>query len=348
MMRAAYVTELGSPANIQVGELAEPKLGALDVLVRTQALTVNFVDTLVRSGRYPTPKTFPFVIGRDLVGVVAAKGDAVNDFSVGDAVWSNSLGHRGLQGSFAEFAAVPHDRLYPLPDAADPVETVALLHPAGTAYLALFREAGLRYGETVVVSGAAGAVGSTAVQFAAASGAHVIATAREEDAGGCRSAGAGMVFDYRDPDLWARIGAAAPGGVHVFLETSRHYDFPQTLPLLARGGRFILITSMGPPAQLPLEQLYLRDASVRGFTISTATVTDLAEAARAINDGISRRLLRVRIGTQLPLEESAQAHRLMEEGTRGRIIVLPWRRTSPLLFGLARLKGEISGGSPGR
>jgi NADPH:quinone reductase-like Zn-dependent oxidoreductase len=190
MMRAAYVTELGSPANIQVGELAEPKLGALDVLVRTQALAVNFVDSLVRSGRYPTPKTFPFVIGRDLVGVVTAKGDAVDGFGVGDAVWSNSLGHRGLQGSFAEFAAVPHDRLYPLPDGADPAETVALLHPAGTAYLALFREAGLRYGETVVVSGAAGAVGSTAVQFAAASGAHVIATAREEDAGGCRSAGA--------------------------------------------------------------------------------------------------------------------------------------------------------------
>ena len=322
-MRAAYVTELGSPENIQVGELGEPTLGALDVLVRTQALAVNFVDTLVRSGRYPTPKTFPFVIGRDLVGIVAAKGDAVDGFAVGDEVWSNSLGHRGLQGSFAEYAAVPHDRLYPLSDGADPTEAVALLHPAGTAYLALFRTAGLNYGDTVVVSGAAGAVGSTAVQFAAASGAHVMATAREEDADWCRAAGAEVVLDYRDPDLWARIAAAAPSGVDVFLETSRHYDFAQTLPLLARGGRFVLITSMGPPVQLPPEQLYLRDASLRGFTISTATVTDLAEAARAINNGISRGLLQVRISTQLPLEDSAQAHRLMEEGTRGRIVVVP-------------------------
>lgn len=322
-MRAAYVTELGSPENIQVGELDVPTLGALDVLVRTQALAVNFVDTLVRSGKYPTPKTFPFVIGRDLVGVVSAKGDAVDEFAVGDAVWSNSLGHRGLQGSFSEYAAVPHDRLYPLPAGANPTEAVALVHSAGTAYLALFREARLKYGDTVVVSGAAGAVGSTAVQFAAASGAHVIATAREEDADWCRAAGAEVVFDYRNPDLWARIGEAASGGVDVFLETSRQYDFAQTLPLLARGGRFILITSMGSPVQLPLEQLYLRDASLRGYTISTATVTDLAEAARAINNGISRGLLRVRISIQLSLDDSAQAHRLMEEGTRGRIVVLP-------------------------
>ena len=86
-------------------------------------------------------------------------------------MWSNSLGHRGLHGSFAEYASVPQDRLYPLPAGADPAETVALLHSAGTAYLALFREARLHYGETVLISGAAGAVGSTAVQFAAASGA---------------------------------------------------------------------------------------------------------------------------------------------------------------------------------
>ncbi|HTW98481.1 MAG TPA: NADPH:quinone reductase [Acidimicrobiales bacterium] len=322
-MRAAYVTELGSPERITVGELPEPALGALDVLVRTKALAVNFVDTLVRSGRYPTPKTFPFVIGRDLVGTVAAIGDSVSGFGVGDAVWCNSLGHRGLQGSFSEYVAVPQDRLYRLPAGADPIEAVALLHPAGTAYLALVREAGLRYGETVLVSGAAGAVGSTAVRFAASLGAHVIATAREEDADWCRAAGAEVVFDYRDPDLCKHIAGTAPEGVGVFLETSRHHDFTRTLPLLARGGRFVLITSDGSPAQLPLEQLYLRDASLHGFTISTANVVDLGEAARAINDAISRRTLNVRIGTRLALEDSAQAHRLMEDGTRGRIVLVP-------------------------
>ncbi len=322
-MRAAYITELGPPENIRVGDLPVPDPGTFDVIVQTRALAVDYVDTLIRSGRYPTPTPFPFVIGRDLVGVVTATGSGVEGFRAGDAVWCNSLGLRGRQGSFAEYAAVPQDRLYHLPGGADPVESVALLHPAATAYLGLFREARLRYGERVLVSGAGGAVGTTAVQLAAASGAHVIATSRAEDADWCRSAGAESVFDYRDPDLWSRIAAAAPGGVDVFFETSRHYAFERTLPLLGHGGRFVLITGIGSTVPVPLEQLYLRDASLRGFVISNATVTELAEAARAINDGISRNRLRVRIGTRLSLRESARAHRLMETGTRGRIVVLP-------------------------
>jgi NADPH:quinone reductase-like Zn-dependent oxidoreductase len=322
-MKAAYVTELGPPEHIRVGDLPTPEVGTSDVLVRTQALAVNYVDTLIRSGGYRTPTPFPFVVGRDLVGLVSAVGNGVDDFRVGDAVWSNSLGHDGRQGSFAEYAVVSRDRLYPLPDGADPVEAVAVLHAAATAYLGLFREAQLRYGETLVVSGAGGAVGTTVVQLAAAAGAHVIATARAEDADWCRSAGAEAVFDYRDPDLWSRIAAAAPRGVDVFFETSRHYAFERTLPLLARGGRFVLITGIGSTIALPLEQLYLRDASLRGFVISNASAADLAEAARAINDGLSRKRLRVRIGTQLPLDEAAQAHRLLESGTRGRIVVVP-------------------------
>jgi NADPH:quinone reductase-like Zn-dependent oxidoreductase len=322
-MRAAYVTELGPPENIQIGELPIPEVGPFDVLVQTKAFAVNFVDTLIRSGRYRTPTPFPFIVGRDLVGIVAAVGARVDRFQVGNAVWCNSLGHGGRQGSFAEYAVVSHDRLYRLPDGADPIETVALFHAAATAYLGLFREARLKYGETVLVSGAGGAVGTTAVQFAAAAGAHVIATARAEDEDWCRSAGAGAVFDYRDPDLWDRLGAAAPRGLDIFFETSRHYAFDRTLPLLAHGGRFVLITGIGATVPVPLEQLYLRDASLRGFVISNASVTDLAEAAAAINDGISRGLLQVRIGTRLPLSRSEEAHRLMERGTRGRIVIVP-------------------------
>jgi NADPH:quinone reductase-like Zn-dependent oxidoreductase len=322
-MRAAYVTEFGPPGSIRVGDLPTPDVGACDVLVRTGALAVNYVDTLIRSGRYRTTTPFPFVIGRDLVGVVASVGGSVDRFWPGAAVWCNSLGYCGRQGSFAEYAVVPQDRLYPLPDGADPVASVALLHPAATAYLGLFRHAHLRYGERVLVSGAAGAVGSCAVQFAAASGAHVIATSREEDADWCRAAGAEQVFDYRAPDLWARLARAVPEGVDVFFETSRHYAFDRALPLLARRGRFVLITGIGSTVPVPLEPLYLRDASLRGFVISNASVTDLAAAAAAVNDGIRRGLLRVRIGRRLPLADAAEAHRLMESGVRGRIVVMP-------------------------
>jgi NADPH:quinone reductase-like Zn-dependent oxidoreductase len=98
-------------------------------------VAVNPVDTYVRTGRSRTPVAFPFVVGRDLVGTVAAVGSEAVPFRVGDRVWCNSLGHEGRQGSFAELAVVPADRLYPLPQGVDPGLAVAVAHPAGTAYL---------------------------------------------------------------------------------------------------------------------------------------------------------------------------------------------------------------------
>jgi NADPH:quinone reductase-like Zn-dependent oxidoreductase len=159
-MRAAYLTELGPPEAIRLGDLPVPEVGPTDVLVEVDTVTVNPVDTLVRSGRYPTPTPFPFVVGRDLVGSVAAVGAGVTGFAAGDRVWCNSLGHGGRQGSFAEYAAVPAERLYHLPDRADPVEAVASFHPAATAYLALYRHGRLRPAQTVFVGGGAGNVGT--------------------------------------------------------------------------------------------------------------------------------------------------------------------------------------------
>ena len=141
-MRAAYITELGPPEAIRLGDLPVPEIGPTDVLAEVDTVTVNPVDTLVRSGGYQTPTPFPFVVGRDLVGTVAAVGAGVTGFAAGDRVWCNSLGHGGRQGSFAEYAAVPAERLYRLPDGADPVAAVASFHPAATAYLALYGTAG--------------------------------------------------------------------------------------------------------------------------------------------------------------------------------------------------------------
>jgi|ERR1041385_4726236 NADPH:quinone reductase-like Zn-dependent oxidoreductase len=93
------------------------------------------------------------------------------------------------------------------------------------------------------------------------------------------------VFDYRDSALWTRIAAATPGGVDVFFETSRHYDFEHTLPLLALGGRFVTISGIGATVPLPLELLYLRDASLRGFVISNASASDLLFANGSDDDG---------------------------------------------------------------
>src|SRR5699024_9875534 len=116
----------------------------------------------------------PFVIGRDLVGTVAAVGAGVAGFAVGDRVWCNSLGHDGRQGAFAEYAVVAADRLSPRPDGVEPQAAAAVLHAAATAHIGLVREARLAAGDTVFVEGAGGAVGSAITQMATAMGARVI------------------------------------------------------------------------------------------------------------------------------------------------------------------------------
>jgi len=322
-MSAAYVTSLGPPDRIRVGELPVPVGGPTDVLVAVEVVAVNPVDTLIRSGAYPTLTPFPFVVGRDLAGTVARPGPGV-PFRPGDRVWCNSLGHDGRQGSFAGYAVVPAERLYRLPAGADPAVAAAVAHPAATAYLAWFVHARLRPGETVYVGGAGGNVGFAAVQLARGAGARIVASARPADHDRCRQAGAAVVLDYRDPDLPAVLRAAAPDGVGVFWDTSGHHDLDLAAGVLAPGGR-ILLTAGGPARPvLPAGPLYTRDISLRGFVISRARVSDLALAAGHINRMLERGELAVQIAGQLPLAQTAEAHRQIEAGqVRGRLLLRP-------------------------
>ncbi|MFG2195870.1 NADPH:quinone reductase [Streptomyces sp. NPDC048639] len=322
-MRAAYIETLGPPEVIRYGELPAPRPGPTDVLVDVLATPVNPVDTLIRSGAFATPTPFPFVVGRDAAGTVAAAGEGAPGFAPGDRVWCNSLGHEGRQGAAAEQVAVAADRLYHLPDGVDPETAAALAHPGVTAYLALFTHGRLGPGETVLVGGAAGNVGGAAVALAARAGARVLATARRDDADHCRSLGADTVLDYRDPELPRRIGEAAPEGVDVFLDTSGVNDLPEAVGLLAHRGRIVLMSGFGSRPALPAGALYSADRSVIGFAISNATTAELAEAAVVMNVLLAEGRLRPRAVETAPLSDAAEAHRRMEEGLlRGKRLVL--------------------------
>ncbi|GAA3114028.1 NADPH:quinone reductase [Streptosporangium carneum] len=323
-MHAAYVTEPGPAESIRYGQIPVPVIGPTDVLVRVRAVAVDPVDVFVRSGAYPTPMPSPFVIGRDLVGEVAAAGPGAVGFAPGQPVWCNSLGHAGRQGSFAEYAAVAADRLYPVPPGVDPVDLVAAAHPAATAWLALFRHGRLRAGQSVYVGGGAGNVGSAAVALAAAAGAHVVATARPGDFARVRALGVAEVLDYHDPGLADGLRAAAPGGYHLHVDTSGHGELATGVDLLAHGGRLVAMVGLRAAPVLPVGRLYTRDAGVVGFAISNASTADLADAA----DGVAR-LLRTtrwhpRIADRLPLSQAAQAHRRLEDGrVNGRLVLHP-------------------------
>ena len=320
-MRAAYITQLGPAEAIRVGDLPVPVPGPTDVLVRVEVVVVNPVDILVRSGGYSTPTPFPFVVGRDLVGTAAEVGAGTVGFAAGDRVWCNSLGHGGRQGSFAEYAVVPAERLYRLPAAADPVAAVALFHPAATAYLALFRRGELRPTETVYVGGAAGNVGTAMTALASSGGARVLAGARAEDAEWCRAAGADEVVDYRDPDLRGRLAALAPAGIGLYVDTSGHLDLPAALDLLADGGRIVLMAGVTQRLTLPAGARYTQDRRIVGFVISRVATGELAEAAAVLNGRLAAGDLPVRVRAVWPLERTVEAHQAVERGLRGRTVL---------------------------
>lgn len=321
-MHAAYVTAPGPAETIRYDRIPVPVFGPTDVLVRVRLVAADPVDVFVRSGAYPTPMTSPFVIGRDLVGEVAAVGPGVAGFVPGQPVWCNSLGHAGRQGSFAEYAVVAADRLYPAPPDLDPTDLVAAAHPAATAWLALFRHGRLRAGENVHVGGGAGNVGSAAVALAVAAGARVVATARPEDFASVRALGAAEVLDYRDPDLPGGLRTATPDGYRLWVDTSGRGDLATGVGLLTNGGRLVVMAGLHATPTLPLGPLYTRDASVAGFAISNASVTDLADAADGVVLLLRTTPWRPRIADRLPLSLAAEAHRRLEEGeVSGRLVL---------------------------
>lgn len=326
-MRAAFVEELGPASNIRVGALAEPPVGAEDVLVRLDFAAVNHVDVLIRSGAFRTRVPMPLIIGRDLVGTVIAAGERAERYEPGQAVWCNSLGYDGRQGSFAELVAVPQERLYPLPPAVHPKAAVVVAHTAVTARLGLVREAGLLAGEAVLILGAGGGVGTAALQMAVQAGARAVAVDRADDEEWCRRCGAAAFVARTDCQLAVTLRDIAPAGFDVVWDCSGRYELDMLVPLAAQRGRIVVSAGFGTRQCLPVGGLYTRDARLLGFAISNASLEDLAGAADAVNEGLAAGWLEGRVRAVLPLDEARFAHEMQERRTpgapAGRIVVVP-------------------------
>ncbi|MCC6293446.1 MAG: NADPH:quinone reductase [Bryobacterales bacterium] len=314
-MLAAYIEEFGPPEEIRFGELAPPRLGPCDVLVRVHAVAVNGIDAYIRSGAYPVRAAMPFIIGRDLVGTVVDTGPEVARFRAGDAVWANNQGYDGRQGSFSEYCAVGQDLLYPLPEGADPLQTVAVVHSALTAVLGLQHKARLEPGETVFINGGAGNVGTAALGIAKALGARVAVTAGQQDkAEWCLGLGADLVIDYRTRNVLDALREFAPEGVDVYFDTTRHFDGKLAVASVARRGRILVIAGLTGETLLPVGRFYQRNAAMYGFTVTGATTQELASYAGEINRWLAQGVVRARIAACLPLSQAAEAHRRLEAG----------------------------------
>jgi NADPH2:quinone reductase len=325
-MKAAYIEQPGPIENIRFGELPLPTVHKHEVLVRVVAVTVDHVDTYIRSGAFPIEMPSPFIIGRDMVGIVDTIGAGVRQFKVGEHVWSNCLGIDGQQGTFAEYLAVPENRLYPLPQGIEPYEVVAAVHSALAAIIGLFSKAQLTAGDTLFINGGSGSVGLAILQIAKACGARVAVTAgSKEKAEWCQKMGADRVVNYHTEQIAEAIRDFAPSGIDIFWETTPALDLEQVLPIMAEHGRIIVVAGREEwRGTFPVKLFYTRNCTLSGFIVTGTSIEQLRHYARQINAWLARGTLKTKIQEIMPLSQAARAHKLQEQGKLfGKIVLVP-------------------------
>ncbi len=330
-MKAAFISETGSPDVIQYGDLPDPRPNEQQVLVKMGAVSVNPIDTYIRGGANFWELPQPFVIGCDVAGTVIEVGSAVKQFKVGDRVWGSNQGLLGRQGTFAELCVIDPQWLYPTPQGVSDSDAAATALVAITAHLGLFREAQLKSGQTIFVRGGTGGVGSMVVQMAKAIGATVIATAGSADkVARCKKLGADHVLDYTQVDLQQAVLELAPKGVNIFWETLREADLDLAVACLAERGRMIVMAGRDARPAFPLGPFYVKGCSIHGFAMFKSTAEEQRACASDINHWLSTGRLKPVIDRTLPLSKSAEAHRLQEAHTvskqsslTGKLVLVP-------------------------
>jgi NADPH:quinone reductase len=320
-MKAIQVHQFGGPEVLALQEIATPKPGPGEVLVRVRAAGVNPYDTYMRNGTYPIKPPLPYTPGSDAAGTVESVGQGVTKVQPGDRVYTAKT----VTGAYAEFALALESQVYPLPEKISFPQGAGLWVPYGTAYTALHHHAAARAGETLLVHGASGGVGTAAVQFARAQGLTVIGTAgSQRGLDLVKKEGAHRVFDHSKAGYAEEILKVTGGkGINVILEMLANVNLATDMKMLAPYGRVIVIGNRGEITINPRE-LMTRRALVRGFTLWTATEAESVEIHAAIAAGLESGALRPIVGKELPLKDAPQAHQgVLAPGAFGKIVLVP-------------------------
>jgi putative PIG3 family NAD(P)H quinone oxidoreductase len=322
-MRAVIAPDPGGPEALVVAELPDPVPGHGGVVIAMTATAVNRADTLQRQGSYPPPPGASEVIGLECSGVVSAVGPEV-DWAVGDEVCALLAG-----GGYAEQVLVPAGQVMPVPEGIEVVSAGALPEVACTVWSNVFMVAGLQRGETLLVHGGAGGIGTFAIQLAHALGARVLTTAGSaEKLEVCRSLGADVVINYREQDFVAEVRTATDGaGVDVILDNMGAKYLSRNVDALATEGRLVVIGMQGgTKAELDLGQLMRKRGAVIATSLRSRPVAEKAAICSSVVEHVwplvADGSVRTLVHTTLPLEQAAQAHRIMEASDHVGKIVL--------------------------
>jgi NADPH2:quinone reductase len=324
-MKAAWYEQCG-PARevIQLGEMETPTAGRGEVRVRVHASGVNPSDVKKRAGSRGGMQEARVIPHSDGAGVIGQVGPGVEASRVGQRVWLYNGQWERPYGTAAEYIILPATQAIPLPDSVSFAEGACLGIPAMTAHRCLFAEGAIS-GQTILVTGGAGAVGHYAVQLAKWGGATVITTiSSDQKAAHAQQAGADHIINYHSEDVSARIQEITGGhGVDRIVEVDFGRNLPVTLAVLWENGTVATYASMSnPQPTLHFYALMLKNINLRLFLVYRMPETAKQQACRDIGQALAENHLSHAFAARFPLEQLIEAHEAVESGTLiGNVVV---------------------------
>lgn len=323
-MRAITIPSPGGPEALRLTEVADPVPAAGEVLIANAAAGVNRADLMQRQGFYPPPPGAPSYPGLECAGRIAALGDGVDGWQVGDEVCALLAG-----GGYAELVAVPAGQVLPLPGQITVTDAASLPEVACTVYSNVVQLAGLSAGETLLVHGGASGIGTFAIQLGVALGARVACTAGSRvKLDRCRELGADLAIPYHDEDFVDAIMTFTQGrGADVILDIIGAAYLARNVAALAAGGRLAIIGLQGGArSEIDLSAMLRKRATVRATTLRARPAHEKAAIVAGVKEAVwplvSDGQIRPVIDTILPLAQADQAHKLMEASTHvGKILL---------------------------
>jgi NADPH2:quinone reductase len=323
-MRAIRCHELIGPAGLRVDDVPEPEPAAGEVLIDVKAAGVNFPDLLITQGKYQFKPPPPFVPGGEVAGVVRAVGSGVTRFSPGDRVAATML-----FGAFAERVAVPAAASAALPDSVSFEVGAAVLLTYATTIHALVDRAALRSGETLLVLGAAGGVGTAAIELGKCLGARVIAAASsDEKLAYCRERGADATINYTTEDLKERAKALSGGGADVIYDPVGGDLTEAALRAIAWEGRHLIVGfAAGPIPKIPANLVLLKGCQIVGvfwgMFAQRETARNGANVERVLA-WLAEGKIRPHVDAVLPFDRAGEAlEKLARRDVKGKLVLVP-------------------------
>jgi len=323
-MRFIGITKPGGPEVLHLQERPRPEPSEDEVLIEVHAAGINRPDCAQRQGTYPPPPGASDILGLEVAGVIVACGKNVQRWKKGDTVCALLSG-----GGYAEYVCAPQGQCLPIPHGFDMLHAAALPETYFTVWTNLFESGRLQKGESTLIHGGSGGIGTTAIQMAHAFGAKVFTTVgKKESVQPCQDLGADRVILYKEEDFVSVVKNETEGrGVDVILDMVGGDYFVRNLEALAPLGRLVQIATIrGTHAELDLRKMMFKRLTLTGSTLRSRSVEEKSRLARELEKHVwpllNKGELKPVIYKTFPLEKAREAHELMESSAHTGKIVL--------------------------